>query len=290
MFRSVPRDRVCACERQKERDSQGHRSCRALTTTGCCAAAATPAAAVDRSARWPRHRPRRACASGPSVASSSPSGGGGPSVCEVGERSRSNPFFFSRLFPRRCSPTPPSPRRKRDEFLRAVTGETKRATATPGPRKRDARSRSQARAHGVSAVVRSRAFVRRVASSTNEPTNQPSERASEQPTKRPTGRPTSRPTDDRATNRARERTRAPEYRYADRRVAAREAPEIPRPSRARPAVRIAPTTIRTLFPGVPPSFSPARFCHFYALFSTRRLPSFPVTSTFVSRDDPAWDR
>lgn len=46
--------------------------------------------------------------------------------------------------------------------------------------------------------------------------------------------------------RVRERTRSSGYRYADRRVAARKAPEIPRPSLARPTVRIA-GTIRTLF-------------------------------------------
>lgn len=37
------------------------------------------------------------------------------------------------------------------------------------------------------------------------------------------------------------RAYVPEYRYADRRVATRKAPEIPRPSRARPTVRIALT-------------------------------------------------
>ena len=54
---------------------------------------------------------------------------------------------------------------------------------------------------------------------------------------------------DRGTNREAHAC-VPEYRYADRRVALREAPEIPRPSRARSTVRIAapmPTTFVSCF-------------------------------------------
>jgi len=78
--------------------------------------------------------------------------------------------------------------------------------------------------------------------------------------------------------RVRERTRSSEYRYADRRVAARKAPEIPRPSQARPAVRIAGTD-NNLFRIILPFRLFQSLSFSISLCSLKRNPYF-VTSVF----------
>lgn len=92
----------------------------------------------------------------------------------------------------------------------------------------------------------------------------------------------------------RTRTRVPGYRYADRRVTARRAPEIPRPWRARPAVRIASdlTTIRTLSRSIlsPPILIPPSLF----LLPSRRECLFRDQRFFNDREVraalPHWDR
>lgn len=168
---------VCRTERKSE-FRRSTRSCRALTTTGCCCCWRPPR--LTR-AQDGRHRSWRACAPRPSVRQVVPPAALRPAPKG---RPRAGRIFFSTV-------------------PRTPTG--RRTPAPEGPRLHASRRCTL----GTTAAQ----IARRVCAPT-------------------------------------------EYRYADRRVAARKAPEIPRPSRARPAVRIAGLDefVRCLHPPFSPPF------------------------------------